>query len=43
MHWDWLKWFRFLKVESLDTIELLPLLSYGASFDQFMIIKTFSK
>ena len=41
MHSDELKWFQFWKVESVDTIE--PLLSYDASFDQFMTIKNFSK
>ena len=31
------------KVESLDNIDLLPRLCYGASFDQFITVKTSSK
>ena len=31
------------KLKVLTLLNLLPLLSYGASFDQFMTIKTFSK
>ena len=31
------------KLKVLTRLNLLPLLSYGASFDQFMTIKTFSK
>ena len=34
MHWDWLKWFLFLKeVESLDTVEPIPTsdLSWGVT------------
>ena len=43
MHWDWLKWFQFRKkkMKVLTLLNLLPLLSYDAIFDQFMTIKTF--
>ena len=33
----------FKKLKVLTLLNLLQLLSYGASFDQFMTIKTFSK
>ena len=37
MHWDWLKWFQFWKVESLDTIEPIA----TSVLCQFMTIKIF--
>ena len=42
MHWDW-NGSSFEKLKVLTLLNLLALLSYDASFDQFMTIKTFSK